>query len=118
MRRRPFQMLIATGLLFAFLSPLALAKKRMGKPGDYIQLVSVDTGRNKITVADGAGKDTTTYDVTPLTKITVNKQSAKLADLTRGMHVIVTLGGGGKTADKIDATSAPADSSPPKKKAD
>jgi hypothetical protein len=55
--------------------------------------------------------------VTPLTKVTVNKQSAKLADLTRGMHVIVTLGGGGKTADKIDATSAPADSSPPKKKA-
>ena len=117
MRRRHFQMLIATGFLFACLTPLALAKKRTGKPGDYIQLVSVNLSGNKVTVADGAGKDTATYDVTPLTKVTINKQPAKLSDLSRGMHVILTLGEGGKTADKIDATSAPTDSSPPKKKA-
>ena len=117
MSRRLFQIVTAAGFIFALSSPLALAKKRTGKPGDYIQVVSVDISSNKVTVADGAGKDTTTYDVTPLTKITVNRQPAKLSDLTRGMHVILTLAGGGKTADKIDATSAPADSSPPKKKA-
>lgn len=116
MSRRLFHIVVVTGFIFAFLSPLALAKKRTGKPGDYLQVVSVNLSSNKITVADGAGKDTTTYDVTPLTKVTVNGQPAKLSDLTRGMHVTLTVAGGAKTADKINATSAPADSSPPRKK--
>jgi hypothetical protein len=101
---------IGVGLILALLTPLAVAKKARAKPSDFLQLVSVDS--NKVTVADQAGKDAATYAVTQLTTVIVNGQPGKLSDLSKGMHISLSLIEGGKAVGKIDAASAP----PPKKK--
>ncbi len=113
MSRRLYSSLIAVGFILAFLSPRALAKKAKNKSGDFLQVTSVDSTGNTITVADNNGKNAATYAVTSVTVILVNDQPAKLADLKKGMRVDVSLIEGGKAVSKIDASSA----TPPKKKA-
>ena len=113
MSRRLYCLFIAVGFILAFLSPRALAKKAKNKSGDFLQVTSVDSTGNTITVADNNGKNATTYAVTSVTVILVNEQPAKLADLKKGMHIDVSLIEGGKAVSKIDASSA----TPPKKKA-
>lgn len=111
MYRRFFHLFIAIGLISVLATPLALAKKAKSKSPGPIVLTSIDPSGKTITVTDKQGKDPVTYSVTTLTKITLNGQPAKLSDLSKGMGVDVALSGGGKTADKIDATSAHPDSS-------
>jgi len=111
MNRRFFQLILAIGLVSALVTPLALAKKAKSKSPGPIVLTAIDADGKTITVADKQGKDPVTYSLTKLTKITLNGQPAKLSDLTKGMVVDVELSGGGKTADKIDATSPHPDSS-------
>ena len=104
MNRRISHLAIVIGLVFTFLCPAVLAET--GKPGGYTKVISINLHNNKITVSDAAGKNVATYMLTPLTKVTVNGQPAKLSDLRRGMHVILSVIQGGKTADKIDATDS------------
>jgi hypothetical protein len=105
MSRRFYCLFFVVGLLLAFLSPLAFAKKAKNKSSDFIQVVSVDT--NKITVADQDGKDASTYGLTPLTTVIVDGQPGKLSDLRKGMHVDISLIEGGAAVGKIDASSVP-----------
>ena len=104
MNRHISYLAIAIGVAVTFACLPALAKE--GKPGGYMKVVSVKLSDNKITISDAAGKNPVTYVLTPLTKVTVNGQPAKLGDLHRGMHVTLSVIQGGKTADKIDATDS------------
>ena len=108
MKRRISYLVITIGVLLTSVCPLALAKKAVsGKPGSEMKLVSIDLTNNKITVSDPGGNDIKTLLVTPLTKVTLNGQPAKLPDLKRGMRVNLSVIQEGKTADKIDATEVP-----------
>src|SRR5579863_8898041 len=95
---------IALGVVLTVLSPSVFAKQ--GKPGTETKLVSIDIPNNKITVSDPNG-NITTVGVMQVTTVTLNGQPAKLSDLRRGMHVILSVSQGGKVADKIDATNPP-----------
>jgi hypothetical protein len=102
---------ISLGVLLVFACPSAFARKaKAGKPGSEMHLVSIDLPNNKITVSDPSGKDINTLTVMQVTKVTINGQPAKLSDLRRGMHVLLSVSQGGKVADKIDVTTA----TPPK----
>lgn len=114
MNRRFFQLILAIAVILVFVAPATFARKAKSKSPGPIVLTSIDAAGKTITVADKQGKDPVTYTVTTLTKITLDGQPAKLSDLTKGMVVDIELGTGGKTADKIDATSTHPDS---KKKA-
>jgi hypothetical protein len=107
MNRRVSHLASAIGVVLAVLCSPVLAKQ--GKPGGTMQLVSIDLSNGNITVSDAAGQNAATYALTAMTAVTINGQPAKLSDLRRGMHVYLSVSHGGKTADKIDATS----SSPP-----
>ncbi len=104
MNRRISYLAIAIGVVFAFVCLSAFAKE--GKTGGYTKVLSISLPKNKITVCDAAGNNVVTYVLTPLTKVTLNGQPAKLNDLHRGIHVILSVIQGGKTADKIDATDS------------
>jgi hypothetical protein len=104
MNRRISYVAIAVGVVLTCLCPATFAKQ--GKPGSEMKLVSIDLPNNKITVSDPNG-NITTLAVMQVTTVTVNGQPAKLSDLRRGMHVVLSVSHGGKTADKIDATNPP-----------
>ena len=103
MNRRISYLVIAVAALFMMAGPMAFARK--GKPGNELRLVSIDVTNSKITVSDPSGKDINTLTVMHVTKITVDGQPGKLADLHKGMHVVLAVSQGGKVADKIDATT-------------
>ena len=108
MNRRISYLAIAMGVVLTYPCSPTLAKMaKAGKPGSEMKLVSIDLPNNKITVSDSAGENIVTYALTPLTKVTVNGQPAKLSDLRPNMHVSLSVIQGGKTADKIDATGLP-----------
>ncbi|MGD1020280.1 MAG: hypothetical protein ABSA12_13295 [Verrucomicrobiia bacterium] len=104
MNRRISYLAIAIGVAVTFVCQPALAKE--GKPAGYMKVVSINLPDSKITISDATGKNPVTYALTPLTKVTLNGQPAKLRDLHRGMHVVLSVIQGGKTADKIDATDS------------
>ena len=108
MNRRISCLVITIGVVFTSVCSPAFAKKaKPGTPGSEMQLVSIDLNNNKLTVCDPAGKNISTLAVTQVTTVTVNGQPAKLSDLRPNMHVLLSVSHGGKTADKIDATSLP-----------
>lgn len=90
----------------------AFAKKRTKGVNDD-KIVSVDAAAGKLVVTEGKNDAQITYVINKFTVITINGSPAKIADLKKGMHVDVQVGGTGAIASRVEAQGT---RSPSKKK--
>jgi len=82
---------------------MAGGKKKGDKGGDSGKVSAVDTTANTITISKKKSGESTTFKAAGA-KITVDGVSAKLSDITVGMHAKVTVGSTPDTATAIDAS--------------
>lgn len=100
--------LFVTGVL-AVASTEAAGPKQPPKPRVPDKVVSVNNDTKMITITEGVKKRLGKYEVTPLTKITVNGKPGKLSDIKKDMKVAV-VSTDGKTLSRLDAEDLPVDS--------
>lgn len=91
-------------------------KPKQNKVPPAAKVSAVDVANKTVAITDADGT-TKTYHVDSLTVITVNGQSAKLADLKAGMKVDLTVDASGTRLSRLDATRPPEDKSAKKKHA-
>jgi len=94
---------MATVMVLA-LPTMAFAKKDKNSSGFAGKVTAVDTTANTITVGQKKKGEDKTFKAADA-KITVDGTSAKLADITVGMHAKVTVGTSPDVASAIDASA-------------